>query len=153
MEYKILHKTPEAEQLNALRRKVGWSSFDLQDTKKGLENTVFCVSAYNEKDEFIGMARVIGDGYTCFYVEDVMVDPDYQKQGIGFAMLKEIEAYFDSRVIYEENGEKKYRYVIIGLMAAKNRESFYRNFGFIERPNENAGCGMVKIYEKAKNNG
>jgi len=33
---------------------------------------------------------------------------------------------------------------IIGLMAAKGKERFYKKYGFIERPNDNLGAGMIK---------
>ena len=32
-------------------------------------------------------------------------------------------------------------------MAAKGKEEFYKKFGFIDRPNENFGCGMHKWLE------
>lgn len=31
---------------------------------------------------------------------------------------------------------------VVGLLASKNKESFYKKFGFIERPNESLGSGM-----------
>jgi len=33
----------------------------------------------------------------------------------------------------------------IGLMCSKGREDFYKQFGFIERPNDKFGSGMIKI--------
>ncbi|WP_253287331.1 hypothetical protein [Clostridium bornimense] len=36
----------------------------------------------------------------------------------------------------------------IGLMAAKGKEEFYKKFGFIERPNDHQGPGMIQIISK-----
>jgi len=38
--------------------------------------------------------------------------------------------------------------VFINLMAAKGRESFYKQFGFVERPNEEFGAGMTQWIPK-----
>lgn len=35
----------------------------------------------------------------------------------------------------------------ICLMAVKGKEEFYKKFGFVERPNENFGCGMHQWIE------
>lgn len=34
------------------------------------------------------------------------------------------------------------------LLAAKGRESFYEQFGFVKRPNEREGCGMNLVIVK-----
>ncbi len=36
----------------------------------------------------------------------------------------------------------------IGLMSTRGMESFYKKFGFIERPNDGLGSGMVMYYEQ-----
>ena len=36
---------------------------------------------------------------------------------------------------------------IVGLFAAKNKESFYKKFNFIIRPNETGGSGMIQLYK------
>jgi hypothetical protein len=33
----------------------------------------------------------------------------------------------------------------VGLMCSKGREEFYKGFGFITRPDEKFGAGMIKI--------
>ena len=35
----------------------------------------------------------------------------------------------------------------VGLMCSKGREDFYRSFGFVDRPNEKYGSGMIKVIE------
>ena len=33
---------------------------------------------------------------------------------------------------------------MVGLMAADGKEKFYKKFGFVERPNEVYGAGMIQ---------
>lgn len=37
---------------------------------------------------------------------------------------------------------------LVGLMSAKGKEEFYKRFGFIERPNESYGAGMIQFIKK-----
>jgi predicted GNAT family N-acyltransferase len=34
---------------------------------------------------------------------------------------------------------------MVCLMSAKGKENFYKKFGFVERPNENYGAGMIQF--------
>jgi len=43
---------------------------------------------------------------------------------------------------------QKNDFLMVNLMAAPNKEGFYKKFGFIERPNENMGAGMVMYLKK-----
>lgn len=36
----------------------------------------------------------------------------------------------------------------VGLMSAKGKEDFYKKFGFMERPNESYGAGMIQYLKK-----
>lgn len=119
-----------------LRKSVGWATFDEKDAEKSLEATIFCVCAF-EDGELIGMARLLGDGVICFYVGNVMVRPDRQREGIGKEIMDEIMKYLD------ENAAKG---AIASLLSIADKEDFYTQFGFIKRPDENQGCGMSRRY-------
>jgi ribosomal protein S18 acetylase RimI-like enzyme len=52
----------------------------------GLENTLFSVCIERE-GQLIGYGRVIGDkGFTVF-IQDVIVKPEFQRQGIGSKIM------------------------------------------------------------------
>lgn len=38
--------------------------------------------------------------------------------------------------------------ILVKLMAAKGKESFYKKFGFVERPNQYYGVGMTQWIQK-----
>lgn len=136
MAYTIEHKKPTAEQWMALRESVGWATFDHEAAEKSLMATEFCVSAF-EDGELIGMARVLGDGVICFYVGNVMVHPDRQREGIGREIMEEIMAYLDAHAA---------KGAIASLLSIAGKEEFYMQFGFVRRPDEKQGCGMSKRY-------
>jgi predicted N-acetyltransferase YhbS len=71
-----------------------------------------------------------------FYLQDVVVDPSYQGQGIGDNLMHEIETYL---------AKTARKGATIGLLAAKGKESFYRRFGYQQRPNDTLGNGMCKF--------
>lgn len=82
------------------------------------------------------MGRVVGDGYMYFYVQDVVVSPEYQGQGIGLMLVDKIEGYLTSAAS---------KGATIGLLSAKGKEGFYRQYGYIDRPSESLGMGMCKF--------
>ena len=132
---RYVEELPCAEKWLKLRKTTGLNAYNrpIDIAQKGLDNSLYGISVYSN-DELIGMARVIGDGYTCFYVQDVIVNPNYQGKGIGKKIMKKIMTYLDN---VEENA-------IVALMSAKGKESFYEQFGFIKRPNDTYGCGMIR---------
>ena len=45
---------------------------------------------------------------------------------------------------YLNNSLKDGQEIFVNLMSAKNRETFYKQFGFVERPNDKVGAGMTQ---------
>jgi ribosomal protein S18 acetylase RimI-like enzyme len=84
------------------------------------------------------MARIIGDGGMVYYIQDVIVIPDYQRQGIGTQMMDRIMAYI--RLHASQS-------TIIGLMSAVGKEAFYEKYGFMVRPTDKLGAGMTIFWK------
>lgn len=124
------------EAYNGLRASVGWKILDTLQAKTGLENSAYLIAAW-DGDLPIGTARVVSDGGYMTLIADVMVRPEYQGKGIGRYMLSEINAWLDAQ---GENG----RCIMVNLMATPGNESFYEKFGFVKRPNDHMGAGMVR---------
>lgn len=129
------------EDYNALRRSVGWDPIEPAQAKEGLRNSAYLICAL-DGDKIVGHARAISDGGYVVLISDVIVHPDYQKNGIAKTMIQELMAFFTSRL-------KSGQAILFNLMAAKGRESFYKQLGFTERPNETVGAGMSQRYTKA----
>ncbi len=120
----------------AIRRKVGWKILRKEQAKKALENSLYVVAAY-ENDTLVGMGRIVGDGAVICYVQDLIVIPESQGNGIGSAILKRLTAYVEE--LRQEHSE-----MMLCLMCAKGRELFYEKHGFLARPTKQLGPGMIQ---------
>ena len=131
----IRQKAPTVEQFLSFRQAAGWHVPSADAVEEGLRNTRYsvCVEA---DGEVIGMGRVLGDGVLYFYIQDVIVMPEYQKKGVGTRLMDAIMAHIDKCA-------KPTAY--IALFSAKGMEPFYSKYGFIERPCDNLGPGMAFI--------
>jgi GNAT superfamily N-acetyltransferase len=136
-DYKIVEKIPSPKDYNRLRMMVGWGTYDEELVALSLPNSLFCVCAM-VSDETIGMARIIGDGGLVFYIQDVIVIPEYQGKGIGGFMMERVMAYLKQHAGHN---------TILGLMSATGKEGFYEQYGFISRPTDKLGCGMTLFWE------
>jgi len=121
-----------------LREAVGWRNVAVEAVVRGLAGTLYGVCALDH-EKVVGMARIIGDGFLAFYIQDVVVDPEYQGQGIGSGLMERVMAYIAAHA--SEN-------TVIGLMSAVGKEGFYRRYGFVQRPNDRHGCGMTMHWKR-----
>ncbi len=135
--YEIIEGMPPAEEVVKLRSLEGWRGVNEESMEKGLANSLYAVFVVWHK-ELIGTARVVGDGRTCFYIQDVIVKAGHRKVGLGTVMMKKIMNYICQNAC---SG------AVVGLMATKGKEGFYEKFGFWKRPNEKFGSGMVQFWD------
>jgi GNAT superfamily N-acetyltransferase len=127
------------EEYLELRRKVGWCLFPAEEAKAGIDNAHSVICA-RDAEKAVGVVRLLWDGGYIAMLADVIVDPDYQGQGIGRSLVEQI--------IQRMKDDMKPGYKVkLNLMAAKGKEPFYEKFGFVVRPNENLGAGMDQWFE------
>ncbi|HIH3022953.1 TPA: GNAT family N-acetyltransferase, partial [Streptococcus pneumoniae] len=70
-------------------------------------------------DAVVGLIRLVGDGFSSVFVQDLIVLPIYQRQGIGSALMKEaLKDYKDA-----------YQVQLVTEETEKN-VGFYRSMGF-----------------------
>ena len=135
MEVSIENIQPELEEFITLRSKVGWGETPNLLAEIALNNSLFHVVARYENN-LVGMARIVGDGAMFFYIQDLIVDPDYQNNGIGNLLMQNLESYL-SKVALKGS--------TIGLLSASGKESFYSRYGYLERSGSPLGYGMCKF--------
>lgn len=129
-----------AAEYNELRECAGFAPLTARQAEQGLRNTTF-LSAARHGGRIVGMGRVLFDfGYTA-YVGDVIVRPEYQRQGIGSEIMRSLMQRTLDAV---PPGEK----IMFVLAAAKGREPFYEKLGFVRRPSGSLGHGMSVCVEK-----
>jgi GNAT superfamily N-acetyltransferase len=137
MDYQFMERLTTPGEYNFLREKVGWSCYDEAVIASFIKNSLYCVCA-QDREKIIGMGRVIGDGGLCFYIQDIIVLPEYQGRGIGRGIMDRVMDYIYSHC---------HNNSIIGLMSAQGKESFYEKYGFFQRPSDKFGSGMTQFYK------
>ena len=133
-EYILVERSPTVEEYQRLREAVGWGSVDVEATEMGLRNALFSVCVIY-RDKVIGCGRVVGDGGIYFYIQDIMVLPEFQGNGLGRRIMDGVMSYLSSHA---------HPNAFIGLMAAKGVSGFYEKYGFAERPPSRPG--MFRIW-------
>lgn len=124
-----------AESFAHLRDTAGWGNIPLLQAQKSVSNTPFSVVAV-DGEKVVGMGRLVGDGSLIWYVQDLVILPEYQNQGIGTHIMERLLDFAVNTGLEDTT-------VTIGLMAAKGKEGFYKKFGFRARPNEFEDAGMM----------
>ena len=74
------------------------------------------------------------------YVQDLIIRPEVQGEGIGGLILETLKKF-----VIQEGYEGTT--MMFDLMCAKGREEFYKKHGFIARPTEDLGPGMIQFIQ------
>ena len=139
MQINYIEKTPTATEFNMLIESVGWGTRENNIIEEALKNTLYSLCVYNGAD-LIGYGRIIGDKTIFLYIQDIIVIPEYQGKQIGTGIM--------NKLIEKINEYKKINPEIrTYLGASRGKEHFYEKFGFVSRPNEELGAGMI-LYDK-----
>ncbi len=106
-----------AEEVARLYTLIGWGQhYDVDEVRTALLKTGSVIRAVTDAATTIGFARIFGDGrfYTC--VAEVVVHPDWQRRGVGTALLSKIS--------------ELYRHSPIFLETFRGQEGFFTQSGF-----------------------
>lgn len=127
------YKEYQEDEILQLYTSVGWTAYteNTMALRQGYEHSLLILAAY-ENEELLGIIRVVGDGFTIVFVQDILVYPEKQRQGVGSALLQAVlDRYTDVRQIE---------------LATDNTEktiAFYKSMGFCEL-SELGCCGFMK---------
>ncbi len=127
MEY-IFDAAISAAQLADLRQAVGWNRMEA-DLSDGALRNAFHLCCF-DGEELIGYAAVVSNGVTDAYIQDVMVRPDWQRRGVGTALMELVLERLRHKGIYMVS-------VIYGAPALR---ALYERFGF-----QTMLCGQMEM--------
>ena len=120
-----------------LYQAVGWTNYTNQPQmlSRALSHSLaIYLARYGE--EIVGLVRLIGDGFSSVFVQDLIVLPTYQRQGIGSTLMKQaLSDYKDT-----------YQIQLATEQTEKNLE-FYRSLGF-ETLSSFQCTGMIWVNRK-----
>lgn len=88
--------TAQPGELKALYESVGWTAYitEPESLSSAVANSTFVVTA-RQSGVLVGLARGLSDDVSIFYLQDILIHPDHQRQGIGRALLNECLDRFD----------------------------------------------------------
>ena len=103
-----------------LYQAVGWTNYTNQPQmlEQALSHSLATYLA-RDGEAIVGLVRLVGDGFSSVFVQDLIVLPSYQRQGIGSNLMK--EALADYKDAYQ-----------IQLVTEQTEKTlgFYRSLGF-----------------------
>ena len=103
-----------------LYQAVGWTNYTHQPQilEQALSHSLAIYLAL-DGDAVVGLVRLVGDGFSSVFVQDLIVLPTYQSQGIGSRLMK--QALGDYKDVYQ-----------VQLVTDQTEKTlgFYRSLGF-----------------------
>ena len=128
------YTTYNGKEILSLYTSVGWTAYtDRPEVlKRGFEHSLLTLAAY-EGDALMGLIRLVGDGETVIFIQDLLVYPEHQRRGVGTALVKAVLNRF-SHV----------RQIELATDDTEKTKAFYRSFGFREF-SEIGCCGFMRI--------
>ncbi|WP_082330620.1 GNAT family N-acetyltransferase [Companilactobacillus heilongjiangensis] len=111
----------DTKDLKQLYSSVKWFAYthDLETLQKAINNSLLVITAWND-DQLVGLIRVVGDGYTILYIQDILVHPDFQNKNIGTKLMTMTLTKY-----------KNIRQKVLLTEEAPNVRHFYEKFGFV----------------------
>jgi GNAT superfamily N-acetyltransferase len=117
----LVHSWDKVEIAN-LYRAGGWwkDEYDPQELPRLIQGSfLFAVAVNIKTGRAVGMGRVISDGVSDGYIQDLVVLPEYRKTGIGTQIVSTlVKKCVELGISW------------IGLIAEPDTEKFYLPFGF-----------------------
>jgi len=120
-----------------LYQAVGWTNYTNQPQMLSQALT-HSLATYLARDgeKIVGLVRLIGDGFSSVFVQDLLVLPSYQRQGIGSSLMK--QALADYKDAYQ---------VQLATEETEKTLGFYRSLGF-ETLSSFQCTGMILVDRK-----
>ena len=120
-EIRLVDNILKAEDFIRLRIETGFAEIPVEHARKALQNGLINVSAiYN--GELVGMGRLVGDGAMYWYLQEIIILPQFQRKGIGTMIVNHLIDYAKANSITG-------KFTIIGGVSAKGKEPFYEKMG------------------------
>jgi spermidine synthase len=128
IEYNIIFQAADRQidYIIRLYQEAGWWTGQARENHELIHRIVagsHCFVLAWKGNEIIGMGRAISDGISDAYIQDVTVLPQYQGQGVGTGIVREILKQLRADGLQW-----------IGLIAGGHSHPFYRKMGFEEMP-------------------
>lgn len=122
------NQTVSVKALSDLRESVGWNRME-NEYNNPLMTSYYHIAVY-DKDKLVGYIDCLSNGVTDAYIQDLMIHPNYQRQGIGTDLMNKMIGYLKEKYIY-----------MISVVFEESLKAFYEKFGFYDML-----CGQMETY-------
>ena len=123
-----------AHEILPLYEAVGWSNYyeHPEILSKAYAGSLCTLAAY-EEGKLIGLIRAVGDGHSILFVQDILVYPEFQRRGIGTALMQALLQRYPHMYQIE-----------LATDTSDKNIAFYKSLGF--QPLHEIGCcGFMKM--------
>lgn len=122
------YTTYNEEEILALYSSVGWTNYVRQPAllQAAYNNSLYILGAYAD-GKLVGIVRAVGDGTSIVFLQDLLVLPEYQRQGIGTKLMQAVLAKFAD--VYQ---------LALLTEATEKNVAFYKSLGLTRL--EDFGC-------------
>ena len=129
----IEYKEYREDEILRLYAAVGWTAYteNMSPLRHVYEHSLLVLAAY-ENDELLGIIRVVGDGLTIVFIQDILVFPEKQRRGVGTALMQAII-----------NRYAEVRQIELTTDNTPRTMAFYKSLGFSEF-SELGCCGFMR---------
>jgi ribosomal protein S18 acetylase RimI-like enzyme len=132
----------DPEEMFELYDSVSWEGYtcDVDKLCRGLAKSHLVITARDESGTLLGLARTVSDDESICYVQDLLVNPKFHRQGIGRALLERLmERYAHCRFFLLSTDHES-------TPEGKKNHAFYRQMGFLSyKEKKMAGFGLPRI--------
>lgn len=114
---------PARDDLVGLYESVEWIAYtkDPERLTRAVAASFTVATARDEAGALVGLARVVGDGLTIAYLQDVLVHPDHQRKGIARELC---------RLAFEPSADVRQK--VLMTDDEPEQRAFYESIGFTE---------------------
>ena len=132
-EEKIINR----ESLLKLYNDVGWTEYtnNPESLENAVRNSLYVLTA-RDRNKLVGLIRIVGDGLTIAYIQDILLLKEYKRKKIGtLLMTKALDKF------------KHVRQKVLLTDDTEEARGFYKTFGFESCENGNL-VSFVKFESK-----
>ena len=134
MEITIKEYRFDPDETLRLYESVGWTAYAAEPEKlqRAFGNSLLVLGAF-DGEKLLGIIRAVGDGETIVFIQDLLVFPEYQRKGVGRALM--------SAVLEKYRGVRQ---IELATDDVPETVGFYKALGFREM--SELGCaGFMKM--------
>ena len=121
---------PDPTEYFALFESTGWNQeygMTAEEVQRAIRESWCVITAYDD-GKLIGTGRVISDGVFHALIVDVIVRPEYQKQGVGTLIMQRLLERCRAARLRD-----------VQLFCARGKAQFYQKLGFVSRAEDSPG--------------